>query len=143
MKQYPHYYENNRQTYLLMNYFSPIKKHQISSKCVHSLNSRTLGTFLVKAQPEEDIYHIFSTTKERTFVGIALIPTYTTSVMMNSLFRHIKENNDLDALEESDDEEEFETDDNLKHVFLDRVIKMECEYNGKFKKWIPLHVIDK
>ena len=27
---------------------------------------------------------------------------------MNNLFRFIKENNNLDALEESDDEEEFE-----------------------------------
>ena len=29
-------------------------------------------------------------------------------LMMNSLFRTIKENNNLDLLEESDDEEEFE-----------------------------------
>ena len=43
-----------------------------------------------------------------TYYDIACIPDYKTSVMMNSLFRDIKENRNLDFLEESDSEEEFE-----------------------------------
>ena len=38
---------------------------------------------------------------------VACIPNYKTSMMMNALFRNIKENRNLDLLEESDDEEEF------------------------------------
>jgi hypothetical protein len=56
---------------------------------------------------------------------------------MNKLFRNIKENINLDALEESDDEAEFENEKEDKYVFLDRSYKMNCQYNHKFKKWIP------
>ena len=41
------------------------------------------------------------------YVDVALIPDFNTSVMMNKLFRNIKENSNLDALEESDDEAEL------------------------------------
>ena len=41
------------------------------------------------------------------YFDIAYIPDYKTSVFMNSLFRNIKENINLDYLEESDDEEEL------------------------------------
>ena len=59
---------------------------------------------------------------------------------MNKLFRNIKENQNLDALEESDDEEEFQDDRIDKHVYLDREENMACTYNCKFKKWEPLRV---
>jgi hypothetical protein len=59
---------------------------------------------------------------------------------MNKLFRIIKENENLDALEESDDEEEFEDEDENKFVHLDKVYNMVCEYNHKFKKWTPIRV---
>jgi hypothetical protein len=58
--------------------------------------------------------------------------------MMNRLFRNIKENENLDALEESDDEEEFENDKEDKFVYLDRAYNMVCEYNYKFRKWTPI-----
>ena len=61
---------------------------------------------------------------------------------MNNLFRNIKENSNLDLLEESDDEEEFENENKDKFVFLDKTIDMICNYNYKFKKWIPIKVID-
>ena len=58
--------------------------------------------------------------------------------MMNSLFRNIKENKSLDALEESDDEDEFENVNIDKFVDLSKKIKMKCVYNYKFKKWTPI-----
>jgi len=58
---------------------------------------------------------------------------------MNDLFRKIKENKNLDLLEESDDEEEFENTNIHKYVFIDREIRMECEYHLKFKSWIPIN----
>jgi hypothetical protein len=63
--------------------------------------------------------------------------------MMNKLFRNIKENQNLDALEESDDEEEFENECADKFVYLDRSLKMVCQFNHKFKKWSPIKIADK
>jgi hypothetical protein len=60
--------------------------------------------------------------------------------MMNKIFRIIKENDNLDALEESDDEEEFENDKVDKFVKLDTCHKMVCQYNYKFKKWVPIRL---
>jgi hypothetical protein len=61
---------------------------------------------------------------------------------MNKLFRKIKENDRLDALEESDDEEEFENENEDKFVYLDKTYNMICLYNYKFKKWYPIKVAD-
>ena len=57
---------------------------------------------------------------------------------MNKLFRNIKENDNLDKLEESDDEEEFENESKNRFVFLDKEYNMICLYNNKFKKWYPI-----
>ena len=75
--------------------------------------------------------------------NIACIPDFKTSVMMNKLFRNIKENNNLDALEESDTEDEFENEKEDRFVYLDREFNMICSYNYKFKKWVPLKLADK
>jgi hypothetical protein len=61
---------------------------------------------------------------------------------MNRLFRNIKENINLDKLEESDDEEEFENVKEGRFVNLDMIHNMVCTYNYKFKKWVPLCVAD-
>ena len=61
---------------------------------------------------------------------------------MNKLFRNIKENNNLDALEESDDEEEFQNDKLDRFVFMEKSFNMTCAYNNKFKKWYPLRLDD-
>ena len=101
--------------------------------------------FIVKADIQNDIYHLSNpdgtANNANTNVEnelIASIPDYKTSVMMNSLFRNIKENKSLDALEESDDEDEFENVNLDKFVDLSKKIKMKCVYNYKFKKWTPI-----
>ena len=63
--------------------------------------------------------------------------------MMNKLFRNIKENANLDSIEESDDEEEFQDSREDKYVYLDRSFKIKCEYNHKFKRWIPVSLAGK
>ena len=68
---------------------------------------------------------------------LALIDSYKTSLFMNKLFRKIKENANLDLLEESDDEEEFENVNIDRFVYLDKHYLIECVYNNKFKKWVP------
>ena len=103
--------------------------------------------FIVSADIQNDIYHLVD--PDDSFKGslsnnslIASIPDYKTSVMMNSLFRNIKENNSLDALEESDDEDEFENTNIDKFVDLTKKLKMKCIFNYKFKKWTPVECVD-
>ena len=94
--------------------------------------------FNVKPDIQNDIYHLYcDDNNSEKLYDIAYIPDYNKSVFMNKLFRKIKENDNLDALEESDDEDEFEDDRPDKFVYLDKSYKMYCTYNNKFKKWVP------
>jgi hypothetical protein len=103
------------------------------------LNIQKMEIFLIKPKIQADIYQLFTNNNNvLTFFDFAYIRDYKTSVFMNSLFRNIKENQNLDALEESDDEEEFENIEPDKFVYLDRSFKIYCVYNNRFKKWIPL-----
>jgi hypothetical protein len=95
--------------------------------------------FAVKATLTNDIYHLFyKGTCGLEFFEKAYIPDFKTSVMMNNIFRKIKENKNLDALEESDDEEEFENIDEDKFVNLNKCVHMECIFNSRFNKYIPI-----
>mgnify|MGYP003328747202 CR=1 FL=1 len=57
------------------------------------------------------------------YYNIMFIPDYKTSVMMNNIFRKIKENKNLDYIEESDDEDDFQNIDIDKYV--DTLIKIK------------------
>ena len=94
------------------------------------------AVFIVKPEIQNDIYSLYY--EDDTFFTTAYIPDYATSVMMNKLFRVIKENNNLDALEESDDEEEFQDEKPDRFVHLNKSYKMVCAFNYKFKKWYPV-----
>jgi hypothetical protein len=98
--------------------------------------------FSIKPDLQNDIYHLSDPVNKSLF-GTAYIPDYKTSVLMNQLFRNIKENANLDSLEESDSDDEFENDRVDKFVYLDREYTMTCAYNHKFKKWVPLRVVGK
>jgi hypothetical protein len=95
--------------------------------------------FKIMAGIEPDIYNLFICKNGNyEYYDIAFIPDYKTSVMMNTLFRNIKENSNLDFIEESDDEEDFEDVREDKYVYLDRSFNINCEYNYKFKRWVPI-----
>ena len=101
--------------------------------------------FLIKPDIQNDIYNLYcndNNTRKTIFYDIAYIPDFCSSVMMNKLFRNIKENQNLDALEESDDEEEFENEREDRFVDLNKEYKMVCAYSYKFKKWYPLKLAD-
>ena len=97
-------------------------------------------TFFIKADIQNDIYHVLHRMDEPITHNtmIAHIPNYKTSVMMNSIFRNIKENRNLDALEESDDEDETIEED---LVDLNKCVKMECTFNVRFKRWHPVALL--
>jgi hypothetical protein len=119
-----------------------------------SMNTNTntnTRIFYIKPDLQNDIYYLYDT-KAFTLTSLegssiisnnlAHIPDYKTSVLMNKLFRNIKENRNLDALEESDDEEEFENIQIDKFVDLNKVLKMRCNFNYKFQAWVPIHVVE-
>ena len=99
--------------------------------------------FKIKAAIAQDIYNLYCNghNGDNDFYGHVCIPDYKTSVMMNKHFRKIKENANLDLLEMSDDEEEFENISEDKFVNLKTIIYMRCIYMKKFRKWKPIEVV--
>ena len=98
--------------------------------------------FSVKPDIQNDIYHLYVKNRlgEVELHDIAMIPDYKTSVMMNKIFRKIKENQNLDALEESDDEDEFENTNEDKYVYLNKCVNMNCSFSSKFNKYVPISI---
>ena len=92
--------------------------------------------FVLRPDAQNDIYYVLRSPDEPIAANtmIAHIPNYKTSVMMNSLFRNIKENRNLDALEESDDEDEPLTP----LVDLNKCVKMICTFSPRFSRWVPV-----
>lgn len=97
--------------------------------------------FKVVASINSDIYNLYCLKDNNDYlIGYAMIQTYKQSVFMNKIFRIIKENDNLDYLEESDDDEEFENISPTKFLTPSRNILMRCIYNDKLKKWKPQEV---
>jgi len=104
---------------------------------------RQVAIFKVMADLQFDVYNLFcyGRNKSCVYYNVAYIPNYKTSVFMNKIFRKIKENDNLDAIEESDDEDDFENIEYDKYVDLKKHVFMECKFNIKFKKWVPIRVV--
>ena len=99
------------------------------------------ATFLVQTCIIEDLYMLyFMNNNIIEKYNYAHIPDYKTSVFMNSLFRNVRENINLDYIEESEDEEIFENIDADKLVFLKKKIKIKCMFCPKMKLWNPIEV---
>ena len=115
-----------------------------SNKCKgiiqYTDKSDPVAYFKVKAQVRCDIYNLHVADEKKPH-GVCAITNYKTSVMMNSLFRNIKENQNLDLLEESDNEEEFENISEDKYVDLKKCYTMKCVFVPRFKKWKPVEVV--
>ena len=109
---------------------------------IYKINTPILSEAIFNVKPllDADIYELYTQDQNKSY-GIALVSSYKSSVMLNSLFRHIKENCNLDLLEESDDEE-YENTNISKFVDLDKTYKMRCVYIKKFRKWQPIEVVD-
>jgi hypothetical protein len=113
---------------------------------INTTKRERVAVFQVKPDIQNDIYYLYcydNISQSLVYYNIACIPDFKTSVMMNKLFRNIKENDNLDFLEESDSEDEFENEKEDRFVYLDREFNMVCSYNYKFKKWVPLKLADK
>ena len=132
--------------YYVMNYMYNSRETNPHLKSINQNQNenkeRNYIVFKVKPDLQNDIYHLYVLDNygKEALYNTAYISDYKTSVMMNSLFRNIKENINLDALEESDDEDEFENDKIDKFVNLQKSYNMVCTFNHKFKKWSPIKI---
>lgn len=99
------------------------------------------AVFSVKAELETDVYSLRCMDDNNNLVNIghAYIGTIKSSVFMNKLFRCIRENSNIDLIEESEDEETFENTENDKFM-LGTIKNLKCVFNKKYKKWEPLNL---
>jgi hypothetical protein len=102
------------------------------------------AVFRVVADVRDDVYHMFAHGGQDTtvYVNVLYIGTRQQSKYMNSLFRNIKENINIDYGEESDDEETFQDMRLDKYVDLAREHNIECVFNRKFRMWEPTKKVE-
>jgi len=99
-------------------------KIMVDHKIINYVDQTILKPFWVQSTDVRDIYEIYTDT---SFHSIAHIDSYKRSAMLNKLF---KKEILLDSIEDSDDEEVFES----------KRIKMYCKWNEIMKKWVPFKV---
>lgn len=110
-------------------------------------NITKIAYFMVKPDVQNDIYHLYvrkdkTIDSELEYYSVAHVPSYKISVLLNRIFRNIKENDNLDALEESEDEDDFENTNADKYVDLTQEFVMRCICSEKFKRWIPSALVN-
>lgn len=127
-----------------------ISTYAINYECKYNKNIKSNYynkpcVFVVKADIQSDIYHIFAYGKnnKKEYYDVAYIPNYDISRRMNTLFRKIKENDNIDYIEESDDEEDFQDVNPFKYVDVNKELLMTFVFNYKFKRWCPTGIANK
>ena len=124
--------------------FVRIVDNNIITHNIFRLPKTGIVVMQVTADINADIYQLHCKVRNKSttmYYGPAAIQKYSTSVKLNKIFRKIKENDNLDLLEESDSEEEFQDISDDKYVDLSKKILMRCEYRPRFKKWEPIEVV--
>lgn len=100
--------------------------------------------FSVQADPADDIYRLFTFGPNRTllFYDFCMVPDYQTSKQMNTIFRRIRENQNLDWIEESDDDDSSDENDEYanKSNVSEQHRLITCRFHQKFRKWVPLYL---
>jgi hypothetical protein len=103
------------------------------------------AVFLVSADTDDDIYHLFCydnrSADNYTYMDLAYIGTRKESKYMNSQFRNIRENDNVDLGEESEDEELFQNVNPDKYVDLSKKVKMNCVFQNRWRRWTPTSVV--
>lgn len=108
--------------------------------------------FYIHAELNEDCYSIYKKKnskmnitnenvndellhKEYICKGKLLVNKLRDSIILNNEFRCIKENENLDLLEMSDDEDEFEMNNIYDKTKNNILIKHKCRFNNKYRLW--------
>lgn len=92
----------------------------------------------IEADATHDIYRLrpYNSPVSR----VAAVQSLAESRKLNCLFREIRENNDLDLTEMSEDEEFFEDIGHDKYLKKCPAKTVECVYDFKMKRWVILDV---
>lgn len=117
-----------------LNTFEPYLNYHPDKK---QNNIKTI--FRVVAEDKQDIYKLYC---KDGFYSYANVSSIAVSKKLNNIFRDIKETNNLDLLEESEDEETFENISNNKYN-LNQTKYMICKYIPSFKQWEPQSITTK
>lgn len=110
--------------------------------CVRGLNNyemimhKKYMVFNIIADENPDIYKLYHNNDgDKIYYGNTCVMDYEMSKKMNKDFRKIRENDRLDYIEESEDEEDFESEELwLKEGKEGYYV---CEYHDNLKMWIP------
>jgi hypothetical protein len=136
--------ENPLQTYSQQQSFKKsVAKPLLTKLDIRKPQYNNPTVFKVSADIQYDIYHLYAygQNREDVYYDIAYIPNCKSSIFMNDLFRNIRENKNLDYIEESDDEDDFENTSPEKYVDLKKTLLLECVFHKKFKKWVPMKIV--
>ena len=122
--------------YLNYRFFNIVKKS------LHSKYNKEQDCIVLNIRPtnNNDIYKIYITPE--TIYDTLYIPSYKSSLMMHKLLRNNKNIGNLDAIEESDNEDDNLCDSNGCEVIGEISVNMKCKYNHIFKKFYPICVTD-
>ncbi len=110
-------------------------------------NAKTMAaigeaTFFVQADIQDDVYHLFAynpkSPNKKQYLDIAFIATLKDSIFMNKLFRKIRENDNIELGEESEDEDMFQNIRPDKYVDTNKTLKIRCKFMPKWRKWTPV-----
>ena len=98
----------------------------------------TTTNLMIRCESAQDTYSYYDE-RSRTRKNLC-VPTFKNSVTMNTIFRNYKENTNLDAMEESDSDDDFEdiSDDKYSHVGEERNIS--CVYDKALSGWVGVGV---
>jgi hypothetical protein len=96
--------------------------------------------FWIMADPAYDLYKLYARGVDGSpvFVDYACVIDRATSHWLNGLFRNMIENRRIDAIEESDDEEDFQIVRENKYTDLEKKFVVRCRFQNRLKKWLPV-----
>lgn len=108
-------------------------------------------TLLVQATPSTELYELYDPSKmtnghatptphDAAFVGHAMVPDFKTSRYMNAKFHKIRENSNVDLIEESEDEDDFQNYNHAHTKWLvnESLVAMQFEFHPKHRQWCPI-----
>jgi hypothetical protein len=93
--------------------------------------------FRVRAAPQQDVYELYARARQGAlqFYDIASVQTLRESRALNGMFRVVRESEDLDLAEESDDEELFQNMREDKYLRIGAEVDIECEFDARVRRW--------
>ena len=114
------------------------KQERSLNNNINKFNNSQIKDLFVKPTTDMDTYNAYYSSQclEKDHCGMLHIKNLKSSFRMNSIFRKVKENYNLDYLEESDDEDTYQN--TYGNVDVNTPVKITCIYNSMFNKWQPL-----